>query len=549
MILLLLLLAMCLAAAGLAWRMFAQNRGEPMENRVALAAAPLLVALVVLLVARAVISTPGRDWNACRVAPSVALFQGYKLYYGPDDGPILNTLYAPMTAVVFTPAALGTDPTAAILIAGTINAALVVLPMFLLLWLSPLGGPRDSLSNSLRWLAFVFAAGAVFEFSGTDYILSSIHADAPAIGFTLLACLVLMRTPGEPSNTQLALAALLAAMACWSKQIEVFALPGMFFFVGFAFSWRSAFVFAVMVGIFGVVLLAAFSGLFGFDAMWFNIVTLPGRHPWIGSKGPALVKSFVKLALGAAFVGLVIAPFVLGAGDTARRSLADLRSTLASRRWLLLVFVAVTMLPGSLMGQVKIGGFVNSYHSGAYLIAAAALALLQWAAMTDEGTRRSRLTSVFVLSAFAIGLGLPRLPDLAGARGLWNNPQQEAYEFARAHPGQVFLPWNSLSSLYADRKLHHFEYGVYDRVIGGHAPTEEHVRKFVPADMQYLVFRAARECFQLPRYLKEFSEVTHVARLKDPLQPIPPVTHDPNEPPELADAGLGGWLVYRKPAK
>jgi hypothetical protein len=86
-------------------------------------------------------------------------------------------------------------------------------------------------------------------------------------------------------------------------------------------------------------------------------------------------------------------------------------------------------------------------------------------------------------------------------------------------------------------------------IVTGDVRSAEDCRRFVPARMKFLVHRADRECFQLPRYLKEFSEVTRVARLADPLVPVAARVRDPDGPPELAKSDTGGWLVLGKPER
>tara|TARA_Y100001934_G_scaffold86766_2_gene107776 strand:- start:1213 stop:1581 length:369 start_codon:yes stop_codon:yes gene_type:complete len=101
--------------------MFRQGKHLTFEQKLFVPATPLLVCLVFSLLVCNVIPTPGRDWNAARITPSVSLKHGYTLYYPQDKGPILNTLYAPMTTVLFLPSASAKDPTSAVLIAGAIN--------------------------------------------------------------------------------------------------------------------------------------------------------------------------------------------------------------------------------------------------------------------------------------------------------------------------------------------------------------------------------------------------------------------------------------------
>ena len=44
-----------------------------------------------------------------------------------------------------------------------------------------------------------------------------------------------------------------------------------------------------------------------------------------------------------------------------------------------------------------------------------------------------------------------------------DNTQEVVYTYAVGHPGLVYFPWNGLSTLLAEGKLYHFEWGIYDR--------------------------------------------------------------------------------------
>src|SRR5689334_8172234 len=43
-------------------------------------------------------------WNDARLAPTIGMTRGYALYYPAEDGPVLNTIYPPLTALSYLPA-------------------------------------------------------------------------------------------------------------------------------------------------------------------------------------------------------------------------------------------------------------------------------------------------------------------------------------------------------------------------------------------------------------------------------------------------------------
>ncbi|MGB0581138.1 MAG: hypothetical protein ACPGVU_15685, partial [Limisphaerales bacterium] len=231
-------------------------------------------------------------------------------------------------------------------------------------------------------------------------------------------------------------------------------------------------------------------------------------------------------------------------------SLSSIGETLKQHRWTLFVFIAVTMIPGCLMGEVKIGGMENSYHTLYYLLAALGLVAYRWISSAEGERRQVALMGVYLVTAVIIGLQSKELVNLLRARSVWQNAQQEVYEFAKKNPRQAIFPWNPLSTLYADGKVYHFEYGVYDRVFAGEdfRPSKEHFNKHLPENLTYIIWRHRRECFQIPQYLEEFTQRTNVKDLNGPLdEPIAAPPQDPMEPPELNEPGASGWMVLTRP--
>jgi hypothetical protein len=548
MILLLLLLAAFCAAVLFAFKFyFGSGRKRPYAERVMLAATPTLVVLMTMQLSLSIIRMPDRDWNAARITPSVAWTKGHDVYHPKDEGPILNTLYGPGTVLTFSPAALASTPTGAVLIAGTINVAAMSLPLLFLVMRIRIRETNDT-DHCLRWLVWVLSCGAVYLSHGPEYAIKSIHADAPAMGMMVLACAVIMLSADSLSVRRLALSAFLAAFSCFTKQIEVFALPGLFFFIGLAFSWRRAFVYAALVTGWAVILAAAFGATMGgIGDMMFNIVEVPSQHGWKGPRVSILIKSGVTLGMAGIFLLLMLLPFAGKAFSRKRTGLASTGEVLREHRWTLFVFVAFTMLPGSLMGEVKVGGLDNSYHTLYYLMVALGLAALGWVADFPDERRRIALAGVYLVAAIMVGLRGPDLINLLHLRSVGDNAQQQAYEFAKKHPGEAIFPWNPLSTLYADGQVYHFEYGVYDRVFAGFQPSQEHFRKHLPKNLKYIIWRHHRECFQIPQFLPEFSKRINVADLDGPLdKPIKPPPFDPMEPPELNETANGGWMVLTR---
>jgi hypothetical protein len=71
-----------------------------------------------------------------------------------------------------------------------------------------------------------------------------------------------------------------------------------------------------------------------------------------------------------------------------------------------------------------------------------------------------------------------------------HNPQEQAYNFMRAHPGQAYFPWYPMARLLAKGRLYHFDNGVFRRWVAGYPPSRDHFRAHVPPDLRFVAYRS-----------------------------------------------------------
>ena len=517
------LLLVGLLVLSTAWgvRRYRQCDGLEREDRLASAALPAAYTCVLAAYVGQILLMPFDDWNACRLAPTMALRYGYRLYYPPEEGPILGMLYGPFNAVTYLPVLVARTPTQALLIGGAITVLLLLCPM----WLVVRGACRGSaFERRMGHVAFLFAAAALLLHASTLYIARNIHADAPAVGFGLLACAVILRAGRTPGNRQLLLAAALATFASFSKQFEATVMVALAAYLGLRFGLRPALTFLFGAALFAGVLFGCFGLLWGFDAMVQNTLRLPIRHPrreWLH-----VANDFYGWLKGGAAVSLIVMIGVLygrarratgyGLRGYGRPEPGAWRQEPAQQPVFLLLLTALFLVPTSILAVARFGAEANANHWTYYLVAAAALSLVGLSA-TSDGVPLGRLArrGVYCVALATVGLALPQLDHLRRAADLGTNPQQAAYEFARSHPEETYFPWQPLSTLMAEGRAYHFEYGVFDRVLVGAAPTGEHFRAFLPSKLRRVVFRGDREqVITLSRqYLPEFTRKTEVPEL------------------------------------
>jgi hypothetical protein len=511
-------LAAALLGGTLAWLAPASGR----VARLLVALLPLATLVLAAQMAVQLAAIPDSDMNASRTTPAVALARGFPIYAGPDGGPIIDFMYGPLAAVAFLPVAVATTPSGALLIAAVVNVLAFFLPM---LWLHALvlGASRIAVAAMLCFGLLVL------HDLGLRFSAMSIHADAPSLGLAAVACLALMG-----SRPRLAMSALFAALAVWTKQTTVPLLVALPLWVAATWGLRRALVYVVWLALALALVSAVLLAVFGIDDVVFNMVTLPGHMPWYDEttqgRWPAAMRSLGWLLYANALpAAIVVGVLVL---DVRRGD--GVRGTLQRRPWLLLVLVAVAMAPLAVVGGAKIGGYLNTHSVTSYFLLAAATCAL--GAFASAGSRR-RTVGEWVLVGLLAVLVLPvvldpRTPAATAAAvtrlAHWSDNQQEqAFVWARRHPGTVYLPWNPLVTLLAEGRLDHSEIGAWNRDLAGVPIGDAQLRRFVPRGARLLAVRPRHDA---------------TTWLPDPTARLPEFHERTTEP------GLPGWDVFARDA-
>lgn len=489
-----------LSALGLAWR---ERRRIPAWGwRDWLVAALLAAALgtVWQVAVTAVVGTLALDWNGSRLAPTFALVYGYPLYAPPDSGPILNHVYGPVAALAFLPAAVFHTPTPAILAAGALQVTFVFGALLGFAWIV---GRHLGADGRLALAAGLAACLLMTRYPGPAYWLTMVHADGPSLAFGLLACALLVaRDDAPPSRAALLGSALAAALAVWSKQTAAPLPAALVLAVWLAHGRALALRYLVALLACGAALALIFFAWFGPRPMLFNMFQLVSTHPWYrpGVTGLAITTGLLLASIGE----LLAAGALLLALAWTTRAAAPGRW----RAWLAPLLAIPLLLPTGALGANKVGGEANAFQSVYYLLALLA------ALLVDLGARRraARLLAwtacaLAIAAAWHAGRVLPPQPRAP----LWENRQQQAYEFARRHPGEAYFPWAPLASLLAEGRLYHFEYGMIDRYLGGYEPRPEHLRAHLPPRLRWLA--AHTRVWTFNHFFQDYTEAVTLPEL------------------------------------
>ncbi|MEM8961275.1 MAG: hypothetical protein AAGD38_07350 [Acidobacteriota bacterium] len=471
------------------------SSGSSWSEVVLLSLAALVLALLYLTyLAR----MPDWDWNAARALPSVAMIKGFSLYYPADSGPVMSTLYGPVKAILFLPAALASTPTTVLAIAGGINQLTLLIP----LWLLTVG----TRPTRRGLLGFVLTVAAFSLLPPIRQAATSIHVDAPAIGLALLACWALVGSASRPrteppSTAHLATAAIATVLAAWTKQVEAPLAFALLLYGWKVWGREVAIRLFLWLAASAIVISLLFVVLFDASAMWFNIIVVPAEHPFLGGGGLGSVGYF---AISVIELLILASPFLLAVLIAMQTRSGDGPSW---PPWSLFLIAGIFLIPTSVLGRLIIGGNPNSYHALAFFLVAATWVVTHG----DLLPTRPNLGRKLLIGGAAIAT-LATLPQLQGAPddlSTWrDNPQEQAYLYAKAHPDRAYFPWNPLSTLLAQGELYHLDYNVHDRKLAGFPLSDEHLREHMPPAASYLIVHDDNPGLHVHKWLPEFSEKT-----------------------------------------
>jgi hypothetical protein len=483
--------------------------------------------------------------SAVRLAPAASWIKGYRLYYPVTQGPIVIQMYGPFSAIVYLPAVLiASGPTAAIVLGALCNTFLYVAPAVAFLRLSLRGRPS--------WIAIAVLA-LFLLITCRQFVLNEaatrVTIDSPALAFAVCALAVIARPAKHDFRSGL-LCGVLAAMAIWTKLTFVALLLPIAAYVLLSMDFRSAIRFGAgasitLVAITGLLLLC-----FGQELIFQNLI-LPMRQPW---KWPSITRGDAYLRalrwmwrysapaylamLGG--IGAVLLTLRHRSGSAAIGIDADpggvrpsctnwLRRNIAASPWLLPAFASICLLFTATLAYVKAGGSWNNAVAGSCMaLLAAATAAGQACSGSTASLSASeqrvpvaiRFSRIFVL-LLLIATAWPGSDQIAIIRDgvntwahLSDNEHEAAFQYARAHPGEVYFPGHPLSTLIAEGKLYHFDGGVSEVELAGGAVSQAQLESGLPPNLREILYPAGGRA---PQILWRFPDFT--AARQDPQMP------------------------------
>ncbi len=484
-----------LASAVSAFVWIRVRRNSPWGNALIVASLPLCVYAVMTVV---IVKTthPGEGiWTTSRLTPSVALTRGHEVYSTRTEGVVQMTMYPPMWVVSYLPVAVGATPAQVLRIGLILTLLFSFVPIVLLL----VDGSPTVSQGILGSASFILAS---MWFDSLSYSLFLPHADAPSLGYAMGACWLTLRS-GPLTGRRVALVALLAWFSVLSKQVMapiLVVLPLWFLVVHGLRPCLRLFGWLAVTGVGMAALLVPF---FGLEGVLFNVLTIPARVPWNAGHSRFVMAMAVLADLLIVSVPLVLLLTICAVASVTLRSRSSASTTglgtfLGDNSWTLPAGVAICMVPISVLGRVKMGGYTNTYSPTTYfLLAAAVLATIAVARRLRD--HAGPIAHQAGLGAIALCAGILAVGGTARVvfdadSPLRDHPSQQAYDYLVGEDSRVYFPMHPLAHLLADGSYLHYSPSLYDREYLAGIPLPSSQRQnHLPVDPSMVCVDKAEE--------------------------------------------------------
>lgn len=428
---------------------------------------------------------PETEWNADRLA--MAFFWKYKFnLYNPENnvGPLISDMYGPLLALAYLPATIANSPTSALVLGKLTSLGFYFIPA-IWLYVSETWQKKKLTLSILALISFFFFTTQI---KALFYSAFGICADCPALGFSALACIIFYKEThkNEIPLPKLLISAILAVLAVWTKQIAVPILFSLPLYIFLAYDIKTFKRYLACLFISGVVISGILIIAFNPQALFFNLITIPGHQPWEGgdNKIPVLLSAAQELAGFCLLQGSIVGFWIL---FTLPNDLAKIKAWFQENPWLLFLIVGLFFIPTSILGRVKVGGDFNGMYTVYFLTLAANLVLLKQASNSATESDQEILQRigktwlmaiVIMFTIYNINLPVSRIYN--SLPNFFNNVHQVVYEYSRKNPGKVYFPWHPLSVLMAENKLYHIDSGPFDRYLAGYPISKDDFMAYIP---------------------------------------------------------------------
>jgi len=472
---------------------------------------------------RQALDCPFQGLETIDLLPAYMIAHGLNLYYGVHNGPVLDMMYGPMNAVAYWPVTLFSHLSdSGAMIGEFITAFYYFIPAIWLIF-----GGRWRNSRQLAYCAAIFLAFILYSIQSPvlgDSAFSN-HADAPALGWAGLACMLILQRDNRMVNWRLWCSAICAVLSVWTKQVMLPIVAAIPLYIFLADDARTAWRYFIRISLVSVVAFVGFMWGFGFKEVWFNLVVHPWSEPWEVGLMKVQGRAVVELMQECRWSALILASYLVYDSRSWFQTASDMRKWFQHHSWTLFMLVGLMMIPTSILGRIKIAGALNALSFSVYFLAMAVVNL----ALDVYSSRQQRtydplanMISKVVVIFYVISSTMLQGPPLGfyfmhlttALSRLEHTPSSYVYEFARTHPDEVYFPRNTLSYFLSTGRLTHYDVAVYERYIAGFPVVGKHFDDFLPPKMKWVAYPPDVDGTNfIKMWLPEFSKQTTLPEL------------------------------------
>ncbi len=434
------------------------------------------------------------DPNWERLQNIFALSAGDPVYHRLNEGPVLCAIYGPVSVWVLGPAVFAQTPFWVMTIAACLTIFYFFAPIFLL---HAAGSFSPALNEDQKKQNRMAAAFSMVFFAGVALLSSSlrnagfrIHVDAQALGLGALACAILVLRRKEKGGG-LCLAALIAVLSVWTKQVMVPLLAAMAVYLWIAEGNKILKRYILWVLFWGLSASVLFVFIFGAEPLFISMFYIPGRH---ALRQGWFLDSILKLSRECLLPLTGAAAFL---PVFTKMEWKNPALFIRQNRWALFLITALFLIPTSVLGNGKVGGSNNTLSYTVYfLLAALTFALAE--------SRNFAWKSAVCVLLVLLGIQVPSVFYRFHKLQKEKNYPQIVYDYVRKYPEKGYFPRLNVLSIMAEKKVYHSSFGIIDRSWARLPVSKEHLRAHLPAQMDFLAFREGtnddKEFFDLPEF-------------------------------------------------
>ncbi len=455
---------------------------------------PALVTLLFLF-ADKVKASIFEEHNWLRIQRTFLLSRGHSIYPDFETGPIITSLYGPLSALAYWPATWAPSLAKIVPIGVICSILLFFAPVSVLILRGRFAKAKPLSLSFLSVFCFVFLAALL---SSTKRSAFTIHADAPALGLSACACaFIYWKKSFRHESLPLFLSAFFAMMAIWSKQTAVPILIALPVFVLWADGVKSFLKYLALLFISVVFFLAFSAMLFDPKDMFDSMIRMPGRHPMKSQGWGVVIKAVVRLLRENLLVFALSLP---AAWPALIRHKKSWRGWANTYRWSLFWITALFMAPLALLSSLKVGGSNNTLSFVSYFsLTGALLAFTELFRPLRKNflhhfAAKALLSYTVILTLITAPLVFYRMAENDKKRF----SAKDAYDYALAHPGTAYFPRLTLVHLLAEGKIYHETEGLLDRKSAGIPFSEKLFKAYLPENLELIGFNGENHRKSLP---------------------------------------------------